>query len=76
MTGLHKTYTEEQKREKAKGKNILIINPLFDGLVRNTGRYFTRCSHFSSPRGENYEQLVKYRPVLRAKPSNKVYIYI
>ena len=43
-------------------KKSHIINPLFDSLARNTGRYFTR------------EELVKYRLVLRAKLSNKVYV--
>ena len=47
------------------------MNPLLDSLARNTGGYFTRYSHiFRTP------LLVKNRPVLFAKLSNKVYCVV
>ena len=56
-------------------KKSHIMNPLFDSLAHNTGRYFTRYSRFSSPLGGARKNTSNsYRPVLRAKLSNKVYV--
>ena len=52
------------------------ILPRYRSFSKDKGRittqHFTRCSHFSSP--QIRPQLVKYWPVLRAKPSNKMYV--
>ena len=70
-----KLFSRRRKNIRAKAKNAnktsRIINPLFDGLARNTGQHLTRCSHFFHP------QVAKYWPYYALNHRVRyIYIYI
>ena len=55
-----------KKKKRPEKKTSRAVNALFDGLARN---YVLRIIFFY-----NILLLVKYWPVLRPKPSNKMYL--